>query len=278
MQTQSTSWAYTRLLANSPPWPRETPGHGLEQRIDGSEGDRFVSISLPGWVVTSPGELPVKLLGKLPEGLDQGDGMVLHSLIHNDVQIENQLRLTSSFPDRPKPDGQANIGLARQRVDHYQELLQADNKSLLAQKFFEARLLLELHQESWKTRLLAVSVAGGLAVMGGGMLLGFSGAPVALAGLAATVATGALVGKPLADRWLESRCAQDLRQGMREPLAYWEDQLALRTEVNRRLKSETLQGIPLPPTPLAAVEVKENAVVVGGVQVKRKTTDLPERR
>lgn len=263
MQTQPASWAYTRVLADS----RLKRDARVDALIDGSEGDRFVSITVPGSILSCPGDLPVKLLGKPPEGLDLSDGITLRSLMQNDINIENHFRM-----DQPL-DGKASIGLAQHRVDEYQKLLGADNRTLLREKLLEANRLAEGYTEPWKTRLLAVSVAGGLAVMGGGLLLGFNGPLVGVAGLAATVGTGWLVGKPMADRWLQNRCASDLREGMKAPLAYWEDQVAVRTEVDRRLvwhKQDPHGEIPVPTAPIQGIEVREDALLVGGVRLKRK--------
>lgn len=263
MQTQPASWAYTRVLADS----RLKRDSRVDQLIDGTEGDGPVSITVPGYVLSCPGALPVKLLGKPPEGLDLSDGITLRSLMQNDINIENHFRL-----DQPL-DGKPSIGLARHRVEEYQKLLGADNQTLLAEKFLEAHRLSEGYTEAWKTRLLAVSVAGGLAVMGGGLLLGFNGPVVGVVGLAATVGTGWLVGKPLADRWLQNRCASDLRQGMKAPLAYWEEQVAVRTEVDRRLtwhKQDPDGQVPVPTAPVTGIEVREDALLVGGVRLKRK--------
>lgn len=264
MQTRSTSWAYTRVLAES----RLRGNQKLDQLIDGSEGDKIESILVPGYICTSPGDLPVKLLGQPPkQGLDASDGITMHSLIQNDVNIENHLRRGRTL------DGQASVGLAQTRLNHYETMLEAPDRELLSQNYWQYRQLAEVHGESWKTRLLAVSVAGGLAVMGGGMLLGFSGPPLAAAGIAATLGTGWALGKPLADRWLEKKCAGEIRAEMKAPRAYWQEQVELRQEVDRRLRlhqADPHHEIPVPATPVSAVEVREDSVLLGNVRVKKR--------
>jgi hypothetical protein len=270
MQTQSTTWAYTRVLADS----RLRDSKKLDQLIDGTEGDKIVSITVPGYICTSPGDLPVKLLGKPPKGMDASDGITMQSLMYNDVHIENNLRLAQAHPDSArKLDGKANVGLCQSRLDHYEKMRTASNRELLNENFWEYHQLAQVHGETWKTRLLAVSVAGGLAVMGGGMLLGFPGPPVAIAGIAATFATGWALGKPMADRWLEKKCAGEIRAGMEAPHAYWQEQVEVRSEIDRRLRLHQVDPdheIPVPPTPVSAVEVRADSVVVGNVRVKRR--------